>query len=178
MKLSLLALVAAGLAVLVLGNIPQSDAAALDSANKAKTGTHFPARLGAFERVGRIQQDADGSSVASYYAGRLIVLGVYYYKDKLSFAQEFASCRDDVKTVTPNAQLVSDGPSTLRDQGRRATFSLRSKFLGDDDVKLISELLMFPHHDRYLKFRATYRADHADRARAEVEAFIRSLELP
>jgi hypothetical protein len=178
MKLSLLALLAAGLANFFLGSFPESYAAVLDSANHAKTGARFPSRLGAFERAGRVQHDADGSAAASYYAGRLIVLGVYYYKGNLPFAQEFASCRDDVKTVTPDAQLISDVPSSLHDQGRRATFSLRSKFMGGDDIKLISELLMFPHQDGFLKFRATYRADHTDRARAEVESFIRSLKLP
>jgi hypothetical protein len=173
MKLSLLKMAAAGLCVLATASIPNAGAT-----TPAAKRVLFPARLGAFERAGRTQHDADGTSVGSYYAGRLVVLGVYYYKDSLSFAQEFATCREDVKTVMPNAQLVSDTPSALRGQGRRATFSVRGDFLGDPDVKLVSELLMFPENDRFLKFRVTYRADHADRARAEVDSFVRSLSLP
>ena len=42
----------------------------------------------------------------------------------------------------------------------------------------MSELLMFPRPDYYLTFRITYLASHADRARQEIDTFLRGFKLP
>jgi hypothetical protein len=152
-------------------------AATGDPSRDAKTGVTFPKRLGVFEREGGIKYDAGGNPMATYLAGRLILLDAFYYKDN-SFATEYSNCRDYVKIMHPEARLVSDGPSNLHASGRRAVFTFQDKFLGGDRTKLISELMMFPHRDRYIKFRVTYPAAHADRARREIDSFARALKLP
>jgi hypothetical protein len=169
------------LSCLLLAFAWSAAALARDSGGTAfdpKTGARFPAQLGVFARNGGVRYDEGGYPMVSYFAGSLIVLDLYYYPDALSFAQEFNTCRDYVKIATPNARLISDRSSTLKGSGRRATFSMQSKFLGAPNVKLFSELLLFRHRDRFLKFRVTYRADHADRARQEIDSFIGSFKLP
>ena len=148
------------------------------SAVDPKTGLKLPARLGAFDRYGPIEYDPNGDPMGTYRAGALILLNLYYYKNDFSFSQEFANCRDEVKIVQPAARLLSDEPSRLQGAGRRAVFTFQGKFSGGPNQKLSSELLIFPHRGRFLKFRVTYPAVHAERARTEIDAFVRSLKLP
>jgi hypothetical protein len=156
---------------------PDQSSAKVATSTDPKTGVTFPKRLGVFEREGEIEYDAGGNPTARYLAGRLIFLHAFYYKDN-SFATEYASCRDSVKVIHPDARLISDSSSNLQASGRHAIFTYQDKFLGGAKSKLMSELMMFPHRDRYLKFRITYPAAHADRARREIDSFVRAFELP
>ncbi len=142
-----------------------------------KTKMVFPARIGAFVREGGIEYDALGYPTAKYFAGRMAFASVFYYKQN-PFSVEYANARDAVKQVTPGSRLVSDVPSNLHPGGRRSVFAQQGNFLGTPNIKLMSELLMFPRRDLYLTLRITYRADHADRARQEIDAFVRGFRLP
>jgi hypothetical protein len=161
----------------VIATPRDQSSAKLATSTDPKTGVTFPKRLGVFERERGVEYDAGGYPMATYLAGRMILLSAFYYKDK-PFSAEYANCRDYVKVVTPKARLISDGPSNLHASGRRAVFTFEGKFLGDPKIKLLSELMMFPHRDHYLTFRITYPAVHADRARHEIDAFVRAFKLP
>jgi hypothetical protein len=142
-----------------------------------KTRMSFPARVGSFEREGPIEYDAAGYPEATYLLGRIALASVFYYKDA-PFSTEYANARATVKIKTPSARLISDGPSNLHSGGRCATFTFDGTFLGQPKVKLMSELLMFPHRDLYLTFRITYLASHTDRARQEIDALVRGFKMP
>lgn len=165
------------LGVAVMAAAQDQSSTKVTTSTDPKTGFAFPKRLGAFEREGGIAYDAGRNPMAKYFAGRLILLDAFYYKDA-PFATEYANCRDYVKLIHPEARLISDGPSNLHPSGRRAAFTFLDKFLGGERTKLMSELMMFPHRDRYIKFRVTYPATHADRARQEIDSFVRALKLP
>ena len=142
-----------------------------------KTGMIFPARLGIFERERGIEYDDGGYPMATYLAGRLILASVFYDKNA-PFAAEYGNARDAVKIKTPTARLISDGASNLHPAGRRALFTFDDTFLGGPKIKLMSELMMFPHRDYYLTFRITYAAAHAERARQEIDSFVKACRLP
>lgn len=140
-----------------------------------RIGFSFPKAMGQFRRDGGVKRDAGGNPTATYRAGRLVLLDMYLYRDRLPFASEFASCADYVKLVHPDARLTSDQVSRLHGTGRRAVFMITGPFLGGAKTKILSELIMYPQGDRFLKFRASYPAAHAARARAEIDSFIRAL---
>ena len=164
---------------IVLSSLPApAPGKSVSDAVDRKTGMHFPKRLGSFERVGGIDYDPGGYPMAKYFAGQLIVLDVYYYQDSPAFLTEYANCKDYVTLYHGEARLLSDKPSNLHSNGRRAVFAVTDQFLGRPGVKLRSELIMFPHRGRYLKVRATYPAAHAERASGEIDFFVRNLKLP
>lgn len=142
-----------------------------------KTRMKFPVRVGSFEREGGIEYDAAGYPEATYLLDRIALASVFYYRDA-PFATEYANARAIVKIKTPSARLISDVPSNLHPGGRRAMFTFEGAFLGQRKVKLMSELLMFPHGDLYLTFRITYLASHADRTRQEIDALVRRFKMP
>jgi hypothetical protein len=142
-----------------------------------KSGMVFPGRIGLFQREDGIKYDAGGYPMAKYWAGALILLDVFFYKDN-PFELEYANCRDYVKVAHPRARLLSDGPSNLHPNGRRARFTFADRFGGGSKVKLQSELIMFPTRDRYVKFRITYPFSHANRAEEEIDSFIRAFAFP
>ena len=142
-----------------------------------KTGMKFPARIGSFQREGGIDYDAGGYPEATYLLGRMALASVFYYKEA-PFPTEYANARDAVKIRTPSARLISDGPSNLHPKGRRAVFTFQGQFLGEQNAKLFSELLMFPHRDFYLTFRITYLASQADRTRKEIAELVRGFKMP
>jgi len=142
-----------------------------------KTGMKFPARVGSFQREGGIEYDAAGYAEATYLLGRIALVSVFYYK-AAPFPTEYANARDAVKIKTSSARLISDSPSNLHPDGRRAVFTFEGTFLGQPKVKLMSELLMFPHRNLYLTFRITYVASHANRTRQEIDALVRGFRMP
>jgi len=142
-----------------------------------KTGMKFPERISSFGREGGIEYDAAGYPEATYLLGHIALASVFYYKEA-PFPKEYANARDAVKIKTPSARLISEGPSNLHSGGRRALFSFQGPFLGRPNVKLFSELLMFPHRDFYLTFRITYAASQADRTRQEIDALVRGFRMP
>jgi hypothetical protein len=147
-------------------------------AEEARIARRFPTQLGPFSLYGAVNYDMRGDPVATYYAGRLIALDAYYYRDQQDFAGHYAECKAAVKTVHPKARLVSDEPCNLQPGGRRAVFTLSAPFLGGSTIPLRSELLLFPRGNRFFKIRATYRAEQADRAHAEISSFAQNLKLP
>jgi hypothetical protein len=171
--------------VLSLLLFPVAEAARRDQPNNKagptstdpRTGVTFPNRLGAFERDGGIKYDALGYPTAHYWAGRLILLSVFYYRQN-PFPIEYANARDAVKILSAGARLTFDGSSNLHPSGRRAVFTLVDKFAGAPNTKLMSELMMFPHRDCYLTIRVTYPAAHQERARQEIDSFVRAFKLP
>ena len=165
-------------AVCFVGSAEGRESARLNKTSPAQHGASFPKSLGAFKREGAVKRDPGGNPVATYHAGRLVLLTMYYYKDRVPFAEEFANCEGYVKMVHPDARLVSEEAVRLHGRGKRAVFTFEGAILGRSRTKLLSELIMFPHNDRFLKFRATYPAEHAARARAEIDSFIRALPGP
>ena len=173
--------VAAMLAVAAMcfvGPAEARETARPNKASPAQRGASFPKSLGAFKRDGAVKRDPGGNPMATYHAGRLVLLTMYYYEDGRSFADEFAVCQGHVKTVHPDARLLSEEAVRLHGRGKRAVFAFQASFLGGTRTKVLSELIMFPHNDRFLKFRATYPAAHAARARVEIDSFIRALPGP
>jgi len=142
-----------------------------------KTGISLPKRVGSFERQSEIKYDDGGYPMATYMAGALAMADVFYYKN-LPFATEYAGARDAVIRNNPAARMISDGPSNLHPSGRRAVFTFVYESSNDLSTKWMSELLMFPHRGYYLTFRIEYPAAHADRARQEVDTFVRGFRLP
>jgi hypothetical protein len=142
-----------------------------------KTGMKFPVRIGSFEREDGIEYDAGGYPEATYVLGHVALASVFFYKEA-PFPTEYANAREAVKTRTPSARLISDGPSNLHPKGRRATFTFQGTLLGDKNAKVFSELLMFPHRDFYLTFRITYFANQANYARKEIDALVRGFKMP
>ena len=142
-----------------------------------KTGMKFPARISSFKREGPIEYDAAGYPEATYLLGRIAFASVFYYKEA-PFLMEYANARDAVKIKTPSARLISDGASNLHPGGRRCVFTFQETFLGEPKVKVLSDLLMFPHRDFYLTFRITYVASQASRARKEIDELVRGFKMP
>lgn len=173
--------VAAAIAAAALcfgGPLEARERAKTNSPSTVQPGLLFPKSLGAFKRDGAAKRDPGGNPIATYRAGRLVLLDMYYYKDRLPFAGEFANCQAYVKIVHPDARLISEETVRLHGAGKRSVFSFNAAFLGGPRTKVQSELIMFPHNDRFLKFRATYPAAHAARARSEIDSFIRALPGP
>lgn len=142
-----------------------------------KTGMKFPSRIGSFMRKGPIEYDPLGYPEATYLLGRIAFASVFYYKEA-PFLTEYAKARAAVKIKTPSARLISDNASNLHPGGRRSVFSFQETFLGQPNVKVFSELLMFPHNDFYLTFRITYVANQATRARKEIDELVRGFKMP
>lgn len=170
-----IAVTIAAAAICFVGALEAREKAKGNSTSATQKAFSFPKSLGAFKREGAVKRDPAGNPIATYYAGRLVLIDMYYYKDPLPFAGEFANCEDYVKLVHPDSRLISEGTVRLHGTGKRAVFSFQARFLGGSKTKVLSELIMFPHNDRFLKFRATYPAAHAARARAEIDSFIRAL---
>ena len=137
----------------------------------------FPRRVGAFTQAGGLEYDIRGDPTAKYYAGAMIVLDVYYYRDEPDFSHHYADCKDAILTYNPKARLISDKASSLRPRGKQALYEFTNKFRGAPNVRLRSELLLFIEDDQYLKFRATYPASHALRAHREVARFVREFKV-
>jgi hypothetical protein len=141
-----------------------------------KTGMKFPARGGAFQRERGIEYDDAGYPMASYLAGQRAWATVFYYKNA-PFPAEYGNARDAIKMKTPTAKLISDGSSNLHPSGRRAVFTFDDASLSGPKVKMMSELLMFPHRDYYLTFRISYPAANAERMRREIDALVTAFKL-
>lgn len=152
-------------------------AAVVGSDVDPKTGMKFPARIGSFMREGPIEYDPAGYPEATYLLGRIAFASVFYYKEA-PFLTEYANARAAVKIKTPSARLISDGASSLHPGGRRSVFTFQETFLGEPKVKVLSELLMFPHKDFYLTFRITYVANQANPARKEIDELVRGFKMP
>jgi hypothetical protein len=142
-----------------------------------KTGIKFPAQIGSFIRKGPIDYDPLGYPEATYLLGRMAFASVFYYKEA-PFLTEYANARAAVKIKTPSARLISDNASNLHPGGRRSVFSFQETFLGQPNVKVLSELLMFPNHDFYLTFRITYIANQSNRTRKEIDELVRGFKMP
>jgi hypothetical protein len=142
-----------------------------------KTGMKFPARVGVFERAHGVEYDDAGYPMASYLAGQLGWATVFYYKNA-PFPAEYANARDAVKMKTPTAKLISDGSSNLHSSGRRSVFTFDDTSPGGPKIKMMSELLMFPHRDYYLTFRISYPAARAERVHQEIDTFVRGFRMP
>ena len=137
----------------------------------------FPAQIGSFMRKGLIEYDSLGYPEATYLLGRIAFASVFYDKDA-PFLTEYANARAALKIKTPSARLISDNASNLHLGGRRSVFSFQETFLGEPKVKVLSELLMFPHKDFYLTFRITYVANQANRVRKEIDELVRGFKMP
>ena len=142
-----------------------------------KKSVKFPTRLGVFTQSGGLTYDFRGDPTAKYYAGAMIVLDAYYYPDDPNFTQHYADCKDAILTYNPKARLISEKASSLRPRGRQSLYEFTSTFLGSENVRLRSELFLFIEDNQYLKFRATYRKSHAERAHREVAQFVRQFTL-
>jgi hypothetical protein len=157
--------------------IAKSSIGAADTAAGAK----FPARGGLFVRHGPVKFDPGGNPGATYWAGALVLADVFYYRTYgHTLEREYADCKDYVKMVTSDARLVSDSAITISPggrarSGRRAVFT--SKKLGISE-RAKSQLLIFQHNDRFMKYRITYPLAHAEKAEEEIDNFLKSFPWP
>jgi hypothetical protein len=156
---------------------------AIINASNSAAGFKFPSRVGLFLRQGSIKFDQGGNPYASYWAGGLILADVFYYRTYgHTLEREYSDCKDYVKMVSPNARLISDSaisitPGGHAHRGRRAVFTVqKGRLAARGPAK--SQLLIFPHNDRFLKFRITYPQAHAERAEQEIDNFVRSFPWP
>lgn len=141
----------------------------------------FPTRLGLFVREGPVRLDDGGDPWANYWAGSLVLVSVFYYQTNgHPLEREYADCKDYVKILTRDARLVSDSairisPAGRAHSGRRAIFTSRKlgSFKGAK-----SQLLIFQHKDRFMKYRITYPLAHAERAEEQIDNFLRSFPWP
>ena len=135
-----------------------------------------------FVRHGPVKADSRGDPNATYWAGALAFADVFYYRTfGHTLEREYADCKDYVKMFTPDARLISDSRFIISAggrtrTGRRAIFT--SKNLGGVRERVKSQLLIFPHNDRFLKYRITYPQAHAERAEQEIDNFVRSFPWP
>jgi hypothetical protein len=142
----------------------------------ARTGVTFPKQVGSFERQGSMKYDDEGYPTASYATESLIFADVFYYKGD-PFPVEYANARAAVKEGDWHARLISDEHSNLRPSGRRSIFTFVNT-IRSEKVPFMTELVMFPHHGYFLKFRIDYPAAVKDHAQQEIEAFVRGFPLP
>ena len=161
-------------------NIAKRSASSRDSA----AGFTFPRHVGNFVRRGSIILDEGGNPIATYWAGALVLVDVYYYLTYgHSLDREYADCRDYVKIYTRDARLISDGEVTIspagrRHRGHRAVFRFRPDPRADFKGAMKSQLLIFQLRDRFVKFRITYSFEHADRVEEELQDFLNELAWP
>ena len=133
--------------------------------------------VASFTRYGAMEYDQIGYPTAEYTTESLIFASVFYYKED-PFEAEYAGARKAVTEGSWHARLMSDGRSNLRRGGRHSVFTFEQKSKGGGKEKFMSELLMFPHRNCYLKFRITYPAAIKATARREIDAFVRAYPLP
>ena len=140
----------------------------------------FPKQVGAFKRQGAPKPDMLGYPTATYHAGALGWATVYHYPTAgLSLAQGHAGARDQVKIASPSAKLRSDRAERIslggapRD-GRRAVFTVTMP----GKMRAKSQLIMFSRGQYFLKFRITYRLEHAARMEQEIDRFLASFPWP
>ena len=177
-----IAFVIAGSSCVLPLNKAEAKAKATRVADSA-AGFKFPPQVESFRRSGPIKFDPAGDPFGTYWAGRLILADVFYYRtDGHTLQREYSDCRDYVKIYTPGARLISDSVTTISPggksyRGRRAIFTAKKGGLAaDGPVK--SQLLIFQLGDRFVKYRITYPLAHAERAEQEIDGFLRALAWP
>ncbi|HEX8372591.1 MAG TPA: hypothetical protein VF585_07415 [Chthoniobacterales bacterium] len=142
------------------------------------SGFSFPPHVGAFARVDATQYDTTGQDVSvGYNSGVLIAATVYVYPaGGRSLETEFASRRAEILASHSGASAIGQRTITVtprRISARVASFSYAGIFARTRQ-QLGSELVLALHGDKFVKYRFTYPASHADRASAEINQFTRS----
>jgi len=159
-----------------------SPAAAFAKETRAQTPDAravFPNRVALFTRHGRVELDEWGDPLADYWAGSLVFANVFHYRTRgHTLEREYSECKDAVKIASSNARLTSDSAFVLSGhRGRRAIFSMQKGPLAQAGPAK-SQLIIFITGDRFLKFRITYPAAHAERAEQEIDRFLHSYPWP
>ena len=119
-----------------------------------------------------------------YEAGRLVVLDVYDYPAQgRSLESELHTRENEIKSLHSDARLISEGPVTIRPAGRsqhglKAVFLFSENFRADVPGPYKSQLLLFRRKGDFVKYRATYPREHAPRAEAVIDEFLRKLAWP
>jgi len=142
----------------------------------------FPPRVGSFERAQIVEYDSYGMDVGVGYNDpkESIAMTVYVYpisqnapNDTLN--RHFIICKGIVLAQHAGALLVVDdpvqiAPAGIQHTGLRAAFTYTDKF-EHKRQPLRSELYLFTHGQRFVKYRVTYPAGR----QAEAELAIREL---
>jgi hypothetical protein len=149
------------------------------------SGFVFPAKVGAFTRVGPIQYDSAGQDVSvKYEAGKIAILDVYDYPARdLTMTGETRTRENEIKSMHSDARLVSEQAVTIRpggvvQRGVKAVFFFAQNFRSDVGGPYKSQFLLFKWKGRFIAYRATYPRSHADRAEAIINEFLDRLAWP
>lgn len=156
----------------------------------------FPTKIGHFLRVSMNNLDPHGVEVSVVYnsdSGILLTVYVYptrrysYDTGRDPLEEHFRGVRDMAVRNSPDARLISDGPSRVKQNGksytgRRAVMSLedfRAKATRSRKrPKGISELIIFRLGDFFIKYRITYSEAIEIKAEREINDFMSALRWP
>ena len=169
--------------MLSFGTVGQAGAKNSPDSTDIAAAAKFPERVGLFKRQGPAKLDVGGNPQATYWAGALVLMDVFYYRTYgHTLEREYSDCKDYVKIVTPDAFLVSDSATTISPGGhtrvgRRAIFRTRKPH-GVFHAPLKSQLLIFENKDRFVKYRITYASTHAQKAEEQIGHFLSSFSWP
>lgn len=149
----------------------------------------FPPRIGGFAREQVTQFDRQGQDVGVGYnhLGHGIAMTVFVYPilqrapdDTLN--GHFSTCKAEVLRRHSGAQLVSEdavqiSPGGVQRSGHHATFTYTEMFANQRQA-VRSELFLFTHGQRFIKYRATYPVGQQAAAEPVLRAFIDELAWP
>ena len=149
----------------------------------------FPPRIGSFEREQVTEYDRQGQDVGVGYndVSRGVAITVFVYpipqrppNDTLS--GHFTTCKAEVLGRHSGAQLVSEEaaqifPAGVQHSGQHATFTYTEIFAHQRQA-LRSELYLFTHGQRFIKYRTTYPVGQQAIAESAIRTFIDELAWP
>jgi hypothetical protein len=149
----------------------------------------FPPRIGGFEREQVTQHDRQGQDVGVGYNdlrhGVAVTVFVYPIPQRApddTLAGHFGTCKAEVLGRHSGAQFVSEqtaqiSPGGVQRSGQHATFTYTEVF-AHQRQPVRSELFLFTHGQRFIKYRATYPVGQQAAAEPVIRAFIDELAWP
>ncbi len=155
------------------------------------TSFTFPPKVGAFERKKITFFNQEHSDVEVDYDNDpfTVHLSVYVYPASGIYAvpvplkKHYEDCKAAVPRATPDAKLMEEKPYVLEKSGIKydgyyALFSFRSKFVGDQEQDLLSQLILFQRGSYYVLFRISYAANDKANAEKQIDDFLQQLAWP
>jgi hypothetical protein len=149
----------------------------------------FPLRIGEFEREQVKQYDQQGQDVGVGYnhLGLGVAVTVFAYpipsrSPDNTLDGHFSTCKAQVLRGHSGAQLVSAeaaqfSPGGVQRSGQHAAFTYTEIFAHRRQA-VHSELFLFTHGQRFIKYRATYPVGQQAAAEPAIRAFIEELAWP
>jgi len=149
----------------------------------------FPPRVAGFERREVTYYDGIGQDIGVSYAHfdpRILVTAFVYPVFRQppddTLAGHFSTCKAQVLRAHSGAQTETEqgveiSPGGVQHGGRHAAFTYADMF-AERLQPLRSELFLFTHGERFIKYRVTYPADQRERVQQAIRAFTSELAWP